>query len=72
MLTEKRPLSVEEIDAQAALELPDREMMLVTIIINNVLNNNTVEIDVRNVNVAAQICAAILTNQTNVTCEVQQ
>ena len=72
MLAEKRPLSVEEIDAQAALELPDREMMLVTIVITNVLNNNTVEIDVRNVNVAAQICAAVLTNNTNVTCEVQQ
>jgi len=39
MQLEKKVLSLEEIEAQAALELPDREMMLVTVIINNVLNN---------------------------------
>ncbi len=69
---DKKMLSMDELESQAVMELPDREMMLVTVVINNVLNNNTVEIDVRNINVAAQICAAVLTNNTNVTCEVQQ
>ena len=69
---EKRTLNLSEIEAQTALELPDREMMaLVTIVITNLLNNNTVTIDVRNINVAAQICAALLSN-ANVTCDIQQ
>ncbi len=72
MLLEKQPLSIEELEAQSAIELPERDTLLVTIVITNVLNNLTVDIDVRNVNVAAQICAAILTTQTNVTCEIQQ
>lgn len=59
MLLEKKALSLEEIEAQSALELPDREMMLVTVVITNLLNNNTVEIDVRNNNVAVQVCAAV-------------
>ncbi len=71
MLAEKKALSLEEVDAQVALELPDRDMMLVTIVITNVLNNNTVEIDVRNINVALQICAAVLAN-ANVECDIQQ
>ena len=65
-------LSMDELESQAVLELPDRELMLVTVVITNLLNNNTVEIDVRNIDIAAQICAAVLTNNTNVTCEVQQ
>ncbi len=69
--TAKRALSFEQIDAQTAVELPDRESMLVTIVITNLLNNNTVEIDVRNVNVAVQICAALLAN-ANVQCDIQQ
>ena len=60
MLQEKRALSLEDIEAQTALELPDRELALVTVVITNLLNNNTVTIDVRDVNVAAQICAAVL------------
>ena len=59
MLLEKKALSLEDIEAQSALELPDREMMLVTVVITNVLNNLTVEVDVRNVNVAVQVCAAV-------------
>ena len=69
MLAEKKALSLEELDAQAAFELPDRDMMLVTVVITNVLNNLRVEIDVRNVTIAAQICAAILTVDTNVDCD---
>ena len=71
MLAAKKELSIAELEAQSAMELPDREMMAL-VIINNVLNNNTVTIDVRNVNVAAQICAAILNNNAGLTCEVQQ
>ncbi len=65
-------LSVEDLESQAVMELPDRELMLVTVVINNVLNNNTVTIDIRNIDIALQICAAILTNNTNVTCTVNQ
>jgi hypothetical protein len=72
MMTEKRTLSMAELEAQTALELPNREMPLVTVVIGNLLSNNTVEIDVRNVNVAAQICAAVLAVDTNVTCEIRQ
>ncbi len=76
MLLEKRALSLEEIEAQTALELPDREMMLVTIVITNLLNNLSVEVDVRNNNVAVQVCAVInLLNQnigTQLTCDIQQ
>lgn len=71
MLTDKPMLSLEDLDAQFATELPQRDTMLVTVVITNVLNNNTVEIDVRNVDIAAQICAALLAN-ANVTCEIQQ
>ena len=68
----KKMLSMDELEAQAVLELPDRELMLVTVVITNLLNNNTVEIDVRNIDIAAQICANVLTVQSNVTCEIQQ
>lgn len=59
MLLEKQRLSSEELDAQAALELPSRDMMLVTVVINNVLNNLSIDVDVRNVNVAVQVCAVV-------------
>ncbi len=59
MLTEKKALSLEDLEAQTALELPDREMMLVTVVITNVLNNLSIEVDVRNVNVAIQVCAIV-------------
>ncbi len=76
MLLEKKALSLEEIEAQAALELPDREMMLVTVVITNLLNNNTVEIDVRNNNVAVQVCAAVTLISSLVStpldCDIQQ
>lgn len=69
---EKRMLSIEELDAQVALELPDRELMLVTVVITNLLNNNTVTIDVRNIDIAVQICVNALANNSNVTCEIEQ
>jgi hypothetical protein len=77
MLLEKKALSLEEIEAQSALDLPDREMMLVTVVINNVLNNLSVDIDVRNVNVAVQVCAVVNALNTildgdRLTCTIEQ
>jgi hypothetical protein len=45
--------------------------MLVTIVITNLLNNLTIDIDVRNVNVAAQVCANLIATG-NFDCEVLQ
>ena len=59
MLLEKKALSLEEIEAQTALELPNREMMQIVVVINNVLNNTEIEIDVRNNNIAIQVCAIV-------------
>jgi hypothetical protein len=59
MLLEKKALSLEDIEAQTALELPDREMMQIVVVIENVLNNNTIEIDVRNNRVAVLVCAVV-------------
>ena len=77
MVLEKRPLSMDELDAQTALELPERDMMaLVTIVITNVLNNLSVDVDVKNNNVAVQVCAIVnvlnSTIGTNLTCAIQQ
>ena len=68
MLLEKQPLSMEELESQSAIELPERDTLLVTIIINNVLNNNTVEITVRDVSVLVQVCANVLNTNPNLTC----
>jgi hypothetical protein len=59
MLAEKRALSLEDLEAQTALELPDREMMLVTVVITNVLNNTEIEVNVINNRVAVQVCAVV-------------
>jgi hypothetical protein len=77
MQLEKKALNLEEIEAQAALELPDREMMLVTVVITNVLNNLSVDVDVRNVNVAVQVCAVVNALNTildgdRLTCTIEQ
>jgi len=77
MLLEKRRLTMEDLEAQTALELPERDMMaLVTVVITNVLNNLSVDVDVKNNNVAVQVCAIVnLLNSTigtNLTCTTQQ
>lgn len=60
MLKEKRVPTVDELEAQFALELPEREMLgLVTVIITNLLNNNHIEVLVTNNKVAVQVCAAV-------------
>ena len=68
MLLEKRALTVEEIDAQTAVELPDRELMaLVTVVLNNILNNNTVTIRIQDVHVTA-LCLTLLSSNSAVQC----
>jgi hypothetical protein len=76
---EKQALPAEELEAQYALELPDREMLgLVTVIINNVLNGLSVNVEVKNNNVAIQVCAVvevlntILTPDNSLTCTIGQ
>ena len=54
MLAEKKMLSLEDLAAEVALELPSRETLaLVVVNLTNVLNNNTVQVPIA---IAANIC----------------
>lgn len=73
----RTPVTLDQLNAQAALELPDREMLLVTVVINNVLNNLSIDVDVRNVNVAVQVCAVVnllntILDGDRLTCTIEQ
>ena len=60
MVDEKRALSVEELEAQAAFELPERELpALIRIVL---LNGNVIPVRVRlqDINVFLQLCAALV------------
>ena len=75
--TTKPALSLTDLDSEAGFVLPPRETMLVTVIINNVLNNLSVDIDVRNVNVAVQVCATVnlintILDGDRLTCTITQ
>jgi hypothetical protein len=59
MLQTKELLTMEELDAQTALELPDRETALVFVIIKDVLSGNKIRVEVDDVNVGVQVCAVI-------------
>jgi hypothetical protein len=72
MLVEKKMLSDVDLDSQVAFELPDREMLLVTIVITNLLNNNTVTVTLRNIDIAAQVCAAVLASPAPLDCTILQ
>ena len=78
MLLEKRRVSLEELESQVALELPEREMLaLITVIITNVLNNLSIDVDVKNNKVAVQVCAVVnllntITSGSPFTCTIQQ
>lgn len=55
-MLEKKQLSAAELEAQAAFELPDREMMaLVNIFVTDVLSGNKVAVQVP-IGVAANVC----------------
>jgi hypothetical protein len=58
-LLEKKAVSFEELEAQNAFELPNREMLLITVVITNLLNNISIPITVQNNNVAVQVCAIV-------------
>ena len=60
MYAQKQLLSQADLESQMAVELPNRDLMLVTIVITNLLNNLSIEVDVRNIDVAAQICAQLI------------
>jgi len=73
---EKPQLTSTDLDAQDGFVLPARETMLVTIVIANVLNGLSVDVDVKNNNVAVQVCAVVAALNgavgTNLTCDIQQ
>jgi hypothetical protein len=55
-MSEKKTLSTEMLDEQMAVELPDRAMMaLVNVTIVDLLNNNTVTVQLP-IGVAANVC----------------
>jgi hypothetical protein len=62
-MLDKSPITSEELARQAALELPERDMMaLINIIVFDVIDGgvlNNLNIEVKNNNVAAQICAVV-------------
>ena len=73
----KKSLSIAELESQVAFELPEREMLaLITVVITNLLNNLTVDVDIKNNNVAVQVCAVVSALNgavgTNLTCDIQQ
>jgi hypothetical protein len=74
----KKMLTANELEAQSVLELPNRDMLLITVVITNLLNNLSVDVDVRNINVAVQVCAVVealnteLLSTDSLTCTIQQ
>jgi hypothetical protein len=78
MLAEKKMLDLDVIETQSAVELPDRTLPLVTIVITNVLNGLSIDVDVRNIKVAVQVCAVVeaisaeLLTVDSLTCDIQQ
>jgi hypothetical protein len=76
-MTESSALTLEELDSQLAMELPDREMLTLVVIRNvSILSNNRIHINVRNNNVAAQVCALVaaldLLTVNSLTCTIRQ
>jgi hypothetical protein len=51
-------MTVEELQGEAALELPKREMLSL-IVVKNVLNGTRLKINVNNNDVALQVCAQV-------------
>jgi hypothetical protein len=79
MTLEKTIVTSDLLNAEMALELPRRDMLLVNVIITNLLNGLSVDIDVNNNNIAVQVCAIVNLlngilgiNVTTLTCEIGQ
>ena len=75
-MIDKKLLTAEELDSQAVLELPDRQMLtwyrliLVDIRGNDILN---VDVDVSDVNVALALCVYLLAKTAGANeCRIQQ
>ncbi len=72
----KTALTTADLESQAGFELPARETMLVTIVITNLLNNLSIDIPIKNNNVAVQVCAVVTALSslvsTPLACEVEQ
>lgn len=73
----KNVMTLDRLNSETAVELPNREMLLVTIVVTNVLNNLSIDIPIRNNNVAVQVCAAVEVISTQLlgdtlTCDIQQ
>jgi hypothetical protein len=77
---DKRTIGVAEVEEQAAFELPTRDMMaLINVIVFDLIDGgvlNDLTIEVKNNNVAAQICAVVnllsSTAPLELSCEVMQ
>jgi len=68
-------LTLEELEAETVLELPDRET-LALVVIRNVANNTRIKINVENVNVGVQVCALVEVIDSltldSLTCAIRQ
>ena len=60
----KKLLSVDELESQMAVELPDRELMA---LINVFIGAIVIPINIRDVNVALQVCGVL--NNANFRCD---
>ncbi len=70
MLAQKSTLSLEDIESQAALELPERDMLsLVTLV---ALNGVVTTITVANNDIAVQVCAQALASGDFLSCTIRQ
>jgi hypothetical protein len=80
MLAEKQSLTLADLDAQTAVLLPERETPVTVVIGCLALCIGQIQIQHVNVNVAAQVCAAVdvlrvtllSLTQTNLSCNIRQ
>ena len=66
MTTQKQQLTIADLNAQTALELPDRET-LALVVLGGLIGPIT--ITVRNIDIAANICAAVIAANVGITCD---
>jgi hypothetical protein len=62
MVLEKQRLNCNSIEAQTALELPDREtlsLITINVEIGDVLSGNRLNVTVQDINTATQVCALV-------------
>lgn len=76
-MLEKKVLSPEVLEAQTAMELPDREMMALVVInpsglIDVDVDVGDITVTVQDVNVGANVCANVLASNSDITCTVTQ